>query len=326
MNILRRGIICLLVVLSGLVWFGGQASAHELSQSGVLDDMKVANTQLAQGQQTTVSVQFSSKMHQRIQPGDTITLAMPAELKGLGERDGAPRRVKLGDLGEVAIYADRTVVTFNETVADMRRVRGSFNFGIETKRTRQREDVPIVTNFGTTLAPVEMTVRGEQTSGNQGQRQLPFFYKVGDQLGAANQVRWFLNVNLNKADLGEDIVIDDKSGLGQTLNLDSFRILIDDYLGRRELSLADFISQGYGQLTKGAGQTFSMVFNRAKARFASFTVSYTTQMTDLGLRMKELKNHYEIKYAPVYGPKSDDQGIATVQNLFVNGEADGDRF
>ncbi|WP_307722252.1 collagen binding domain-containing protein, partial [Weissella viridescens] len=139
-------------------------------------------------------------------------------------------------------------------------------------------------------------------------------------------MRWFLNVNLNKADLGEDIVIDDKSGLGQTLNLDSFRILIDDYLGRRELALADFISQGYGQLTKGAGQTFSMVFNRAKARFASFTVSYTTQMTDLGLRMKELKNHYEIKYAPVYGPKSGDQGVATVQNLFVNGEADGDRF
>ncbi|SOB43541.1 Adhesin (fragment) [Weissella viridescens] len=178
MNILRRGIICLLVVLSGLVWFGGQASAHELSQSGVLDDMKVANTQLAQGQQTTVSVQFSSKMHQRIQPGDTITLAMPAELKGLGERDGAPRRVKLGDLGEVAIYADRTVVTFNETVSDMRRVRGSFNFGIETKRTRQREDVPIVTNFGTTLAPVEMTVRGEQTSGNQGERQLPFSIRL----------------------------------------------------------------------------------------------------------------------------------------------------
>ncbi|RRG18082.1 LPXTG cell wall anchor domain-containing protein [Weissella viridescens] len=327
MNILQRGIICLLVVLGGIVWFGGQASAQELSQTGVLDEVKVANTQLAQGQQTSVNVQFSSKMHQRIQPGDTITLSMPPELKGLSEQNGEPRRVKLGEVGDITIYTDKAVVTFNETVDDMRRVHGNFSFGIETKRTHQREDASIVTNFGTTLAPVEMTVRGEQQPvGDLTQRQLPFFYKVGDQLGAANQVRWFLNVNLNKADLGDDIVIEDTSGLGQILNIDSFRILIDDYLGRREITLADFVKQGYGRLTKGAGQTFTMVFNREKARLAAFNVSYTTMITDLGLRMKELQNHYELKYAPIYGPKTDDQGVATVQNLFVNGEANGDRF
>ena len=50
--------------------------------------------------------------------------------------------------------------------------------------------------------------------------------------GKDNEVRWFLNINLNKEELSRDIVVTDSLQEGQTLNKDSFYISVDNYLGR----------------------------------------------------------------------------------------------
>lgn len=281
---------------------------------------------LVQGQQTAVTVHFSAKADTKIQPADTLTPTMPQELMGITEQGDRTRQVPLGDLGEIAIFKDRVVVTFDDNVESLNGVRGNFNFGIETRRTEKKEPVVILTNFGALLDPVEINVLGQRAPQQGEQREFPFFYKVGDQQGAANQICWFLNVNLNKAGLGSDITLRDTSNAGQTVNPDSFRILVDNTEARRELTLADFESQAYGEMHLQPSGMFDLTFNRDKARFTAFNVIYTTSLTQKGLKQKQLKNHYELHYEPITDPNKDEEGTAIVNNLFASGEANGDKF
>ncbi|WP_419154988.1 collagen binding domain-containing protein, partial [Weissella minor] len=321
-----RVLSLVVLILGGIGLLIQPASARELAQTDVVDSFKVTEKRLVQGQQTAVTVHFSAKADTKIQPADTLTFTMPQELMGITEQGDRTRQVPLGDLGEVAIFKDRVVVTFNDNVESLNGVRGNFNFGIETRRTEKKEPVVILTNFGTLLDPIEINVLGQRDPQQGEQRELPFFYKVGDQQGAANQIRWFLNVNLNKADLGSDITLRDTSGVGQTVNPDSFRILVDNTEARRELTLADFENQAYGKMHFQPSGVFDLTFNRDKARFTAFNVIYTTSLTQKGLKQKQLKNHYELHYEPITGPNKDEEGTAIVNNLFASGEANGDKF
>lgn len=66
--------------------------------------------------------------------------------------------------------------------------------------------------------------------------------------GKSDEVRWFLNINLAKEELSRDIVVTDNLQEGQTLNKDSFYIIVDDHIGRRSLTLQELEKQGYGRL------------------------------------------------------------------------------
>ncbi|WP_341784046.1 collagen binding domain-containing protein [Lactococcus formosensis subsp. formosensis] len=297
-------------------------SAAELSNTSFIDSLKFSNTKLTQGQTTSVRVEFSSKDDLKVKAGDIITFTLPPELQGMTESDGSPRKISLGELGEALIYKDRVVATFNEKVNHLEHVKGYFNFGLQATRTKNPHDTSIKTNLSTTATAQEITIHGD--AGNTGQiGTLPFFWKSGDMLGEKGKVRWFVNANMTKEELSSDIVLTDKHGLGQKLDAQSFRVSIENYLGRFQISGDEFIAKGYGSIQVLPDDSFIITIKREHARLASFSFMYNTIITDNTL--KSFTNTCNVNYHPYGQGTVQDQGTSDVVNLFADGDANGEQ-
>ena len=297
-------------------------SAAELTGSGIIDSVTFTDSQLSQGQVTSLKVTFSEKKTNSINPGDTFTISIPSGLEGMVETGGAPRKINLSNLGTALVYKDRVVATFNENVKNLNNISGNFSFGLTSSVTNSEHDNTIQTDFGLGLPSQKVTIKGIPK--NPGTGVLPFFYKSGDLLGDSNTVRWFLNANLNKADLHNDIVITDTHGAGQELNKDSFKVVIDNYLGSRTYSITDFIAKGFGTIEFKSDNTFVIRIRREHARMASVTVMYTSNITEKGKNQKEFTNDYAIDYQLWNKQPVSEKNTSHVKNLFANGEANGD--
>ncbi len=152
-----------------------------------------------------------------------------------------------------------------------------------------------------------------------------FFYKVGDLAGESNQVRWFLNVNLNKSDVTEDISIADRQGSGQQLNKESFTFDIVNDKETKYISLAEFEQQGYGKIDFVTDNDFNLRFYRDKARFTSFIVRYTSTITEAGQHQATFENSYDINYQLNNQEATNEKNTSQVKNVFVEGEASGNQ-
>ena len=320
-NFLKYTLSLLIIIISGFC-SPQLTSAEELTGSGIVDSFEISETNLAQGQTTSVKVTFSEKYKNQFKPGDTLTFPLPPGLEGMTENDGSPRKILLSDLGEALIYKDKVVATVNDHVKFLDHVRGSFSFGIRSSITNSKTDTTIETNFGTTLPLTSITVSG--ISDNQGTGKLPFFYKSGDLLGDSDKVRWFLNTNLNKEELGDDIIISDTSGPGQKLNKESFNFTVDNYLGINNYSLSEFISKGFGTLEFTSDNKFIIRFKREHARLASITTSYTTTITSEGRKQDVFENSYDLNYRIFNQQPLNESNSVSVKNIFAEGEANGD--
>lgn len=107
-----------------------------------------------------------------------------------------------------------------------------------------------------------------------------FFYKSGDiQPDKSNEVRWFLNINLKKQYLHDNIVLKDTLQEGQILNKGSFNIAINN---REYLSLEQFQQRGYGYIKFTSDNSFEVVVYRHMGNATSFTVAYTSTITESG--------------------------------------------
>jgi LPXTG-motif cell wall-anchored protein len=322
---MKRTIQILLIFFTaffGLLLCPTKASAAELNNTNFIDSIHFSDTNLVQGQTTSLRVEFSSKDDIKVKAGDTITFLLPDELQGMTETDGSPRAVALGELGQALIYKDRVIATFNEKVNDLERVKGHFNFGIEATRTKNPNKTTITTNLNTTAIAQEITIQGD-TGENEQPGVLPFFWKSGDMLGEKNTVRWFINANMNKEDLSGDIVLTDTHGAGQQLDTTSFNVIIDNSLGRFQLTGDEFVAQGYGSIEVHTDDSFVITINREHARLASFSFMYSTNITDNTI--KSFTNTCDISYQP-YGENAiQDQGSFDVVNLFADGDANGEK-
>ncbi|BDM76625.1 hypothetical protein LGMS210922A_15700 [Lactococcus garvieae] len=298
------------------------ASAAELSHTNFVDSLKFSTTKLTQGQTTSVRVEFSSKDNLKVKAGDTITFTLPAELQGMTENDGSPRKISLGELGEALIYKDRVIATFNEKVNQLEHVKGYFNFGLQATRTKNPNDTSIKTNLSTTATAQEITIHGDP--GNTGEiGTLPFFWKSGDMLGEKGKVRWFVNANMTKEELSSDIILTDTHGLGQKLDAQSFRVSIENYLGNFQITGDEFVAKGYGSIEILPDDSFIIIIKREHARLASFSFMYNTIITDN--TVKSFTNTCNVNYQP-YGQETvQDQGTSDVINLFADGDANGEQ-
>ncbi|WP_086950453.1 collagen binding domain-containing protein, partial [Vagococcus fluvialis] len=296
-------------------------SAQELNQTGFIDSINFSKTNLQQGESTSIQVSFSEKNHVEVKPGDTITLNLPPELKGLTESDGSPRKILLSNLGEALVYSDRVVATFNEKVTNLGRITGNFNFGINATRTEQTKDSIIHTNFGTTVQSQNITIKGI-TNTNSGSSRYPFFWKSGDMNGSKNAVRWFLNVNMNKEEMATDVTLVDTHGPGQKFDKNNINVTVDNYLGRTQITAADFEKKGYGTITISPNNQMVIYIRREHARLASFSFSYETLITNN--RIKSFTNSCDISYQ-TWGKKPlTETSSSNVINLFSDGEASGE--
>lgn len=322
---MKRTIQILLIFFTaflGLMLHSEHASAAELSHTNFVDSLKFSTTKLTQGQTTSVRVEFSSKDNLKVKAGDTITFTLPAELQGMTENDGSPRKISLGELGEALIYKDRVIATFNEKVNQLEHVKGYFNFGLQATRTKNPNDTSIKTNLSTTATAQEITIHGDP--GNTGEiGTLPFFWKSGDMLGEKGKVRWFVNANTTKEELSSDIILTDTHGLGQKLDAQSFRVSIENYLGNFQITGDEFVAKGYGSIQILPDDSFIITIKREHACLASFSFMYNTIITDN--TVKSFTNTCNVNYQP-YGQETvQDQGTSDVINLFADGDANGEQ-
>jgi len=306
----------------GIVGFGQQSLAAELSSGGFVDSIHFDKTELSDGELTSIRVNFSEKSGTTLKAGDTLTLALPKELEGLADSDSAPREIDLNGLGIVRVYKDKVIATFNEKVDQLNHVRGEFTFGVRVKNVAENTVNEVPANLGTSITVPNIVIKGHTGGGVEGEK--PFFYKTGDLLGKSGQIRWFLNANLNKSELGNDIVLTDKSGGGQVLNKDSFIFTIDNYLGRSTLSLEEFENQRYGTVEFGADNAFVIRLYREKARLASFSIMYTATITEAGKKQPNFTNDCQINYQLYYEKAAYETATHKVKNIFLDGNATGD--
>ncbi|MBO1579638.1 Cna B-type domain-containing protein [Bacillus sp. XF8] len=294
------------------------ANAQELNTLGLVDSFKIDKTDLQYGERTQITVNFSEKDGIELQPGDTLTLTMPPELKGFNGT------IQLDDYGTCKVTAGTVVCTFNDKVDTHQNINGFFTFNVQATNVATDETKEVETNLGTNLDKQTVTITGPSSGGGTDPGEGPFFYKVGDiQPDNTDEVRWFLNVNYNKAKLNTDIILSDSLQEGQTLNKDSFYIYVND---KAYLSLTDFENQGYGKVTFTSDNSFKFVFNKDKASGNKFGIGYTAAITEAGKKQEFFKNDYTIEYQVENKEPVVDSNSAKVENITSNGGAEGNEI
>ncbi|MDR4917075.1 Cna B-type domain-containing protein [Bacillus pseudomycoides] len=312
-------IIMIFMFTIGQSFLGIVANAQELNTAGFVDSFQIGKTNLQTTERTKVTVNFSEKNGLRLKPVDTLTLTLPPELKGLD------REFLLDDYGTCKVTAGTVVCTFNDRVSTHQNIKGYLNFYVEAANVGTDQKKEIETNFGTNVDKQSVTITGPSGGGGTDPGKPPFFYKTGDMnSGKDNEVRWFLNINLNKEELSRDIVVTDNLQEGQTLNKDSFYIIIDDYIGRRSLTLQEFEKQRYGTITFTGDKSFKVVLYKDKARLASFSIGYTSTITEAGKKQEFFKNDYTIDYQVLHKDPVTESGSYPVENMTAGGGAEGD--
>ncbi|MCU5693082.1 Cna B-type domain-containing protein [Bacillus cereus] len=314
----RISVICFIfTVLIGQIFMPIIGHAQELNTTGFVDSFSFEKTKLNYGEKTTIHVNFSEKPGKKMKSGDTLTLALPPELKGysgtIALKDDSGRI-----FGMCQINTNNVVCTFNDTVEKLESIRGNFNFTVQGTNVEAGKTKDVQTNLGTDLEKQMVSIthpKGEGTEPGM------FFYKSGDiQPDKSNEVRWFLNINLKKQYLHDNIVLKDTLQEGQTLNKDSFTITINN---KEYLSLKQFQDRGYGYIKLTSDNSFEVLIYRHMANATSFTISYTSTITDSGKKLKYLQNDYKLDYQILYEKPISESNSVKVENISFGGGAEG---
>ncbi|WP_144529785.1 Cna B-type domain-containing protein, partial [Bacillus mobilis] len=315
----RISVICFIfTVIIGQVFTPIIGHAQELNTAGFVDSFAIEKTKLNYGEQTNIRVYFSEKPGKKMKSGDTLTLALPPELKGfsgtIALKDESGRV-----FGTCQINGNNVVCTFNDTVEKLENIRGSFNFTVQGTNVEAGKTKDVQTNLGTNLEKQTVSITHPKGDGKE-----PgiFFYKSGDiQPDKSNEVRWFLNINLKKQHLHDNIVLKDTLQEGQTLNTGSFYITINN---REYLSLEQFQKRGYGYIKFTSDNSFEVVVYRHMGSANSFTVAYTSTITESGKKLEFLQNDYKLDYQILYEKPTSESNSVKVKNISFGGEAEGD--
>ncbi|MFF1772620.1 Cna B-type domain-containing protein [Bacillus mobilis] len=314
----RISVICFIfTVLIGQVFMPIIGHAQELNTTGFVDSFAFEKTTLNYGEKTSIHVNFSEKPGKKMKSGDTLTLALPPELKGysgtIALKDESGRI-----FGTCQINVNNVVCTFNDTVEKLEDIRGNFNFTVQGTNVEAGKTKNVQTNLGTDLEKQMVSITHPKGEGTE-----PgiFFYKSGDiQPDKSNEVRWFLNINLKKQYLHDNIVLKDTLQEGQTLNKDSFTITINN---KEYLSLKQFQDRGYGYIKLTSDNSFEVVIYRHMANATSFTIFYTSTITDSGKKLKHLQNDYKLDYQILYEKPISESNSVKVENISFGGGAEG---
>ncbi|MED1060210.1 Cna B-type domain-containing protein, partial [Bacillus mycoides] len=297
---------------------GHIVNAQELNSTGFVDSFKIDKTTLQYGEQTGIRVNFSDKSGNNMKSGDTLTLSLPTELRGF--KVSIPlNNDQNRNFGTCEVNDSNVVCTFNDTVEKFQNIRGHFNFTVQASNIAVGEEKNVQTNLGTNLESQTVTIVNPNGGGTEpGQ----FFYKSGDiQPDKADEVRWFLNMNLKKEQLNSDIVLSDSLQEGQTLNKNSFGIEVN---GNRPLSIEEFQNQGYGLIKFTGDNLFEVIIYKNSANGKSFTISYKATINESGKKQEFFKNNYTINYQVMNEEAVSNSDSASVKNIAFGGGAEGD--
>ncbi|MHC5190540.1 Cna B-type domain-containing protein, partial [Enterococcus cecorum] len=174
------------------------------------------------GENFTVRLEFDEKSID-IQPQDYIRISWNSngEIFGTGYNKNIDLFIQGKNVGTLYVKNDNAKIVFNENIRNLNDVEGWAQFEVLARNltnTSQENTGDLTISSGNKNAEVSVT---KPASGNSS----VFYYKTGDMLPEDTQhVRWFLNINNNKAYVEKEVYIIDEIQRGQRLDPDTFEI------------------------------------------------------------------------------------------------------
>lgn len=316
--------ILILNVISPIFHSGSAYAARDISSTNVTN-LTVTPSQINDGGNTKVRVDFNDTGG-KIQSGDTIKVTWPisGDLKVEGYNKTIPLNVNGKEVGQVVITTDGATITFNDNVNGLTNVSGFAEFDIQGRNltnTTQQDTKTGTIKSGSKTAELTVTKSEAGTGG-------VFYYKTGDMLTTDTEhVRWFLNINTQKADVVKDIIIKDQIQGGQKLDLSSLTIQVEGYYPNYFTgpSAIDEFQKKYPNSKISideANNTIDVFIPQGYASKNNFIISYKTKITnDI---QPEFVNNSQIWYQEYNKPEvTGDSSNHTVKNISANAGIEG---
>lgn len=260
---LLSGIILILTFVSNNIVFANDRS-RDISATNVTS-LTVSPSNIEDGGNVRVDVTFDDTRG-KIKQGDIISISWTssgeAYLQGYANR--FPLKISGQHVGDVVITRDGTTITFNEKINNLDDVSGSVYFEVQGRNvtgTAEEDTKSVSVWSGTKRADIAIHKPETGTSS-------VFYYKTGDMLpDDINHIRWFLNINNEKAYADEDVYIEDSIQGGQELDPDSFEILVYGY------NAGDFSGEN--------------AINDFQNRFPGSSITYNTRENTINVRIPQ---------------------------------------
>ncbi|UOB79914.1 hypothetical protein MQW34_04835 [Bacillus sp. ZJS3] len=296
--------------------------AQDLKSFGIIDSIKIDKNELHHGERTKITVKFSEKENYKIQPGDSLTLTLPPELKAF------TGTIRLDDFGVCEVTSGTAQCKFNEKVGTHERIRGYFTISVQAENVEMNKKKEIQTNLGTNVEMQTITISGPSNDGeHRSEHKGPFAYKGGNiQIDKPGEILWYVTVNYNRETLSKDINLSDSLQGGQTYNKDSFYIMVDSGTERSYLTVSEFKQKGYGTFNFIDDTTFKVLFNKDKASSNRFAIFYGASIKEDAKTLQYFKNKYSIVYQVSKENPTSDAQIVKVENFTADGGARGERY
>ncbi|QHF55534.1 collagen binding domain-containing protein [Streptococcus sp. DAT741] len=295
--------------------------------SSNVTSLTVSPSQINDGGKTTVRFTFDEHS-QKINSGDTIRVNWQNSGTVYGSGFKKTIRLMIGGeyVGDMIISDGEAVVTFNEGVKGLQNITGWGEFEIQGRDMTQTSDEHSGTfTINSGGQSVVVTVK-KGASGTVG----VFYYKTGDMLPEDTEhVRWFLNINNEKAYVDSDIRIEDEIQPGQTLDLNSFDITVGGYKPGHYYgsdAINKFIKDFPGSSISVDATTgkISVLITQGYASLSNFSIMYKTKVDNS--EQQTFENHTKAWYKE--NGKDAIEGKEfnhSVVNVKADGGADGNK-
>ncbi|MCC3866709.1 Cna B-type domain-containing protein [Terrisporobacter mayombei] len=255
---------------------------RDISSTNVTQ-LSVSPSKIDDGGKTTIRLEFNENGG-NINEGDTIHVSWDSSGQAFlsGYKKTIPLIIQGKEVAKAVITNSEATITFNSEVNNLDDVEGWVEFevlGRNLTDTSEEDTKTVYVESGSKTADVSIH-KGASGTGSV------FYYKTGDiQSDDTEHVRWFLNINNEKAYVDESIHIEDIIQPGQILEPDSFRIYVQGYRPNSyygENAIANFERDYPGsRISKNVSSgEITVDIPREYASLNSFSIMYLTKITN----------------------------------------------
>ncbi|HIX01307.1 MAG TPA: LPXTG cell wall anchor domain-containing protein [Candidatus Ligilactobacillus excrementigallinarum] len=307
----------------------------------IIDNISVNKNTVSNGQNLQITVTFSEKKEDQIQPGDYIEIKLPPALVGytatktLMNNEGQA-------LGTVYVSNGEAKIIFNNGIdgQTLQDVKGWFTFTVQahatTNGTTSTTNGNTITHTVNThwgvpnITPPKVSINSNHGTG-QGTGGAPVkpsvdvnnqkFTKSG-YMGTGGNVNWQIS-GVTPNGTGEISIVDNLSK-GQTFNQNTFAFRIKDQYGNvTVLNYKQFQSELNGSIdvSSSTPQTVTFTFDADLLDGSAWEIDYRGMVSDHSI--PSLSNSAKMTYNTTDGSKKSVQTSKTVSNTSISGGISG---
>ncbi len=307
----------------------------------IIDNISVNKNTVSNGQNLQITVTFSEKKEDQIQPGDYIEIKLPPALVGytatktLMNNEGQA-------LGTVYVSNGEAKIVFNNGIdgQTLQDVKGWFTFTVQahatTNGTTSTTNGNTITHTVNThwgvpnITPPKVSINSNHGTG-QGTGGAPVkpsvdvnnqkFTKSG-YMGTGGNVNWQIS-GVTPNGTGEISIVDNLSK-GQTFNQNTFAFRIKDQYGNvTVLNYKQFQSELNGSIdvSSSTPQTVTFTFDADLLDGSAWEIDYRGMVSDHSI--PSLSNSAKMTYNTTDGSKKSVQTSKTVSNTLISGGISG---